>query len=334
VKPKRLVQSVVGSVAEWPVFRPVVRKAALGCVNVVYYHYIGPSCSYYAEFYKGCTLDRLRADLTALSKIYQFVPLRRAVEFNNSDEKPAKPYLAVTFDDGFDLNQPELLALFDEFEVKVTTFVITSCLDNQNLMWRNKLSVMRATVSEQTCVKHFNALAASVGSRTVARGGEMMAAASDWDMARKDEWADELWKNCGLPPLRDYLDEHRPYFSWDGLRSWMARGHSVGLHTRTHPRCSRLKPGDVDGEITSPAKELKQKLGLDWLPFSYPFGDRLPRQIEEQLARKGAFDCAFGIEGFSKQRTPNHRLERQEMELAGAGWSVFGKAMLGLGRAA
>ena len=283
-----------------------------------------------AEFYKGCTLERLRADLAALATVYQFAPLQRAVEFNNADERPARPYLAVTFDDGFDLNQPEFLALFDEFGVKVTTFVITSCLDNQNLMWRNKLSVIRAKVDEQTYVKKFNALAAKVGGRTLSHGGEMMLATHQWDMARKDEWADQLWQDCGLPPLREYLEEHRPYFSWDGLRSWLARGHSVGCHTKTHPRCSRLKPGDADGEIGAPARELKAKLGLNWLPFSYPFGDRLPRQTEEELFKQGAFDCAFGIEGFAKQHTPNHRLERQEMELTGAGWSVFGKAMLGL----
>jgi len=331
VKAKALVQSLAGCVTACPVFWPLVRRLSLGRVNVIYYHYVGASCSYYKEFYKGCTVERLRRDLAALSKVYEFVPLQRAVELNGGAEAPAAPCLAVTFDDGFDLNKKELQQLFDEFGVKVTTFVITSCLDNKNLMWRNKLSVIRATVEEEKYVPKYNALAAKVGRRQISRGSEMMAAASEWDMALKDELADQLWKDCGLPPLRDYLDEHQPYFTWDGLRSWIKRGHSVGFHTRTHPRCSQVKPGDLNDEIIVPAKELKEKLGLDWLPFSYPFGDRFPRQTEEELFKNGVFDSAFGIEGFAERHTPNHRLERQEMELAGAGWSVFGKAMLGLG---
>ncbi len=102
--------------------------------------------------------------------VYQFAPLQRAVEFINADERPAQPYLAVTFG-GFDQNQPEFLALFDEFGVKVTTFVITSKLDNQNLMWRNPLSGIRPQVDEQTYVKKLTAPPPKLvpASRTVAK---------------------------------------------------------------------------------------------------------------------------------------------------------------------
>ena len=40
-----------------------------------------------------------------------------------------------------------------------------------------------------------------------------------WDMARKDELADALWAACDMPPLSEFLDEHRPYFTADGLRA-------------------------------------------------------------------------------------------------------------------
>ena len=55
-----------------------------------------------------------------------------------------------------------------------------------------------------------------------------------WDMGRKDELADALWAACDMPPLAEYLDEHRPYFTAEALARWRRRRPRVGLHTR-HP---------------------------------------------------------------------------------------------------
>jgi peptidoglycan/xylan/chitin deacetylase (PgdA/CDA1 family) len=236
--------------------------------------------------------------------------------------------MAVTFDDGFNLNRRELIQIFQDYGIKITSFVITSCIDNKNLMWRNKLSVVRSSVPESVYVSKYNELMLKMGYRTIESGRELMSASLEWEMSRKDELADELWSKCGLPPIEGYLKEHEPYFTWDGLKEWIEHGHSVGFHTHTHPLCSRLASEDIEEEIVKPASELRRKLGLSSLAFSYPFGDRFQPAKERELFDRGVFDCAFGIEGAARCNSLNYRLERAGVESEGVLWPVFGKSLL------
>jgi len=149
-----------------------------------------------------------------------------------------------------------------------------------------------------------------------------------WDMARKDELADALWAACDMPPLREFLDEHRPYFTADGLATWLADGHAVGLHSATHPDCSRLDADGVRVEILDPARRLCTDLGQASVAFSYPFGRRCGPAQSRLLAEAGLLDCALGIRGCSPGGTDPLRLERASIE-DDMRFSVYGKAFLG-----
>jgi peptidoglycan/xylan/chitin deacetylase (PgdA/CDA1 family) len=153
-----------------------------------------------------------------------------------------------------------------------------------------------------------------------------------WDMARKDELADALWDACDMPPLAEYLDEHRPYLTREQLATWLADGHSVGLHTATHPDCSRLDADGVRAEILDPARRLSVELGVAPLYFSFPFGRRCRPELEPLLERDGLLGCALGIRGFSPSGTSAMRLERASIE-GDMRFSVYGKAFLDFPRA-
>ncbi len=140
----------------------------------------------------------------------------------------------------------------------------------------------------------------------------------------KDELANTLWSYCRMQPLNEYLEEHRPYFTWSEVDDWIAAGHHVGLHTRSHPRCSRLTRSEAEIEVAAPAADLRRRFSLGFLPFIYPFGDRLTRELEQELFEKDVFDCAFGIRGMSSCGVPPTRLERAGAEEMGARWAVYG----------
>ena len=92
---KRVVTSTFGALSNPLLFKALARRFALGRVNVVYYHYVGDTVSYYGEFYRGCTVERFRRDLEALRKVFEIVPLTKVVEFNLGMHAPQIPYLAV-----------------------------------------------------------------------------------------------------------------------------------------------------------------------------------------------------------------------------------------------
>jgi peptidoglycan/xylan/chitin deacetylase (PgdA/CDA1 family) len=321
-----MVKRGLGRVAASPPLRRRTRASFADRVNVVYYHYVGEPQSYYADFYSGTTLERLDRDLTRLARWFEFAPLASVVA--REPRRSARPALAVTFDDGFDLIAPGALDVLERHGVSATTFVMTSCVGNVDLMWRNKLSAVRATVGDAACLRAYNELATRFAIEPLADASGLMTASARWPLSAKGEFADALWQACDMPPLDAFLAEHRPYLTWDGLREWIDRGHTVGHHTHTHPYCARLDDAGVQAEIVEPARVLRERLGLDWLPFSYPFGSRLDRAVERELYEAGVFDCALGIEGFAPAGTPNYRLERAAAEHQ-LEFEVFARACAG-----
>jgi peptidoglycan/xylan/chitin deacetylase (PgdA/CDA1 family) len=263
-----------------------------------------------------------------LNRVMDFASLTEVMDSNHAKAPKTRPIVAVTFDDGFDLNRSSVMEILARYGVCATTFVITSCIDNENLMWRHKLSAVCSLAPEETCVAEYNVIADRLCLPRIGSSSRLMRAASGWDMKAKDMLATELWERCKLPSLEEYLSVHKPYFSWDGLREWLARGHSVGFHTHSHPYCSRLRREELESELIEPAQKLRDKLELKNVCLSYPFGDRLPAELENELFAQGKFAAFFGIGGLTRKGTSNQKLERVAAERDGVPGAVFTRSLL------
>ena len=329
---KNLVHSAALSDAAGFLVRPLLVRSWHGTINVVYYHYVGTAQPHYSAFYRGCTVEKFSNDLRILSQIFDFVPLAEALR-GSPRTQHGRPKLALTFDDGFDLRKGGAMEVLERFGVKATTFVMTAAVGNHMLMWRCVLSAIEALVPEPVWRREYLELAACNGLPPLPENQTLLqATCNQWSMERKDELAAELWKRCSLPPIENYLAENKPYFDWDGLKEWLGAGHSVGFHTHTHPFCSRLRSADLECELIRPAVQLKQRLGLEDMCLSYPFGDPLPPVLERALFEKGLFKAIFGTNGFSPRGTLNARLGRLSMEDCNVEKQLLSERLLALRR--
>jgi peptidoglycan/xylan/chitin deacetylase (PgdA/CDA1 family) len=297
--------------------------------KIVYAHYVGAPAPHLSAFAPAISPEQLDADLTALGRHFVFAPLRAVLADDGT--VASSRHLAVTFDDGFDLVASGAVEVLEAHGVSATTFVLTEYLDNRGLMWRNKLSAIMALRSADRYVPAYNALMARIGFPPIGGPSELMRASFAWELERKDELADLLWAACDMPPLGEFLEEHRPYFTRKCLARWLAGGHDVGLHTATHPDCSRLGADGVRAEVLEPARRLCSELGRPTVTFSYPFGRRCRPAQGRLLAESGLIECALGIGGFSRRGTNPFSLERASIE-RDMRFSVYGKAFLGFPR--
>jgi peptidoglycan/xylan/chitin deacetylase (PgdA/CDA1 family) len=57
------------------------------------------------------------------------------------------------------------------------------------------------------------------------------------------------------------------------IRDWLAAGHQIGSHTRTHPRLTQISPAAAREEIGASKKKLEDRFGIAVQHFCYPYGD-------------------------------------------------------------
>jgi peptidoglycan/xylan/chitin deacetylase (PgdA/CDA1 family) len=103
-----------------------------------------------------------------------------------------------------------------------------------------------------------------------------------------DGWLDNL--TAALPVLRDHgfsatvfmitarTRQGAPANRWDDclsadeLREWRDAGMSVGSHTHTHPKLSKLNDGDARRELQLSREALEEVLGAAPAWLAYPYG--------------------------------------------------------------
>lgn len=322
---KAMAKTIIGKMAQMPLARIATRRNLLKSTNIIYYHYFGEP-SVFSDDYEDCSIEKFEADLRVIKKHFDFVPLASVLENHLSGRDINRPQIALTFDDGFDMFRNGVADVLDVHGIKATAFLTTACVDNKHLMWINKLTAIRK-LRPNSSGAQYDALMRRAGLFPAGDRSFTDAAMKTWPMYQKEELADELWQMCDMPALEEFLSEHRPYFTWRDIEIWIKRGHSIGLHTRTHPMCEYIDEEFAEQEIKSPSKLLKDRFALPMLTLAYPFGSRLNPTLERKLYDEGHFDFAFGIKGFSPRGAEPYTMERISGE-AELEFSLFGRPFL------
>lgn len=81
------------------------------------------------------------------------------------------------------------------------------------------------------------------------------------------------------------------------VREWMAAGHEIGAHTRTHPRLSRIPLKQAREEIFGSKKSLEDRFGVPIRHFCYPYGDCSPgvRDLVQEAGYATAVTLVPGV---------------------------------------
>ena len=305
-----LAGQAIGGAGGWSLARGFYRRR----VSIVCYHGVYDRGDSRGRIFGGVPLAHFRADMAILARRFDVVDLDTLLAFNRAGEDAGRPLLAVTFDDGLELGRSGAVDILAELGIVATMFVTTGCIGNCDLLWQHKLLAIAEHRGDRF-VAAFNNLVRATGSgRPIAAADRLFDSLRSWPAGRKDEWAAELWQRCDMPPVEAFLTETRPYVDWDDLAHWLAAGHGIGCHSRSHPLCHRLTDAEIEAEIIAPADALRRRFGLASMPFAYPFGERLPPDREAAVAKRGRLSCMLGTGGLSRRGMAPWRLERADID--------------------
>ena len=293
--------------------------------GILLYHYAGKQVPYYGFSKPTLSLGDFETDIKFLKQYFEFVSLADVLKSSNPERQNKKPKIAMTFDDGFDIVSSGALGLLEKHEIPVTFFLISGCIGNRAMMWRHKISAIISERGEGVFTEKYIALLE--GNRQVgfSRTQELLDdCLQNLKTHEKDEFVDALWKISDMPPIDDYLALHHPYLDETQISELINNGHTIGLHSKTHPHFKDIKLRQILYEVVKPAGWLKRRFGVTHMPFSYPFGWRMRPEFEKLLVKEGILSCILGVSGISRKSCPPWRLERADCE-KGIGFSVFGK---------
>src|SRR5262249_55942278 len=78
------------------------------------------------------------------------------------------------------------------------------------------------------------------------------------------------------------------------IRQLLDAGMSVGSHTVSHPKLSKMPADDAWIEISRSRDDLESRLGAPIWSIAYPFGGTDSVSLRElQMAEQAGYDCAF-----------------------------------------
>ncbi len=202
----------------------------------------------------------------------------------------------LTFDDGLADHAETVLPILEERGLRGVFFVPGVILSSHRLLWAHALHLLLSTLDEQTLERELlGYLAEHVGNRF-----ETGATPSDWvasvDMAAAR--ALDHYESPGRARLKYLLTMTVPvdlriaavdalfqrhigssaqwarhwYLGWDELARMQSSGHTISAHGYLHEPYTRLTPAQRRDDLRRVAAILRDGLGPDIRPFSYPYG--------------------------------------------------------------
>lgn len=107
------------------------------------------------------------------------------------------------------------------------------------------------------------------------------------------------------------------------VREWLSAGHTIGAHTRTHPRLTQIPLVDARAEIRDSKRILEDAFGVPIRHFCYPFGDWNPA-VRDAVAEAGFESACTTVPGLNRPAGSPWELRRLTARHATRKWRQLG----------
>lgn len=298
------------------------KKGEAPRVLAVMYHYVRdadplplPDCGGPFDGIKSLSTADFTAQLDALCRTMEPIDWPRLYAWvAGRASLPSRCFL-LTFDDGLTDHVSAVAPRLEERGLRGAFFVPGSVLTSHRLLAPHANHLLLATLGEERVVRALAEYLEACGSANGWHEEARALAEAPADAAAMGHHQQPLrarlkqFLTMRLPiSLRDaamasIFERHigstarwakHWYLGWKDLRRLVSAGHTVGGHGFAHEPLARLTEEEVMTDVRRSAEVLREGLGPDPRPFSYPYGS-VPRCYREALAA-GGFVHAFTIE--------------------------------------
>ena len=238
----------------------------------VFYHSVSDQrLPYIQHLYPPEPVSRFEAALRYIKQHYHPVTDADVLAHRIEGKSLPSRALHLSFDDGFAECYTVARQLLQQHGIPCTFFVTSGWVDNQNMFYRNKVSLCVESVSQlphDAARMVFTSLNNAVDTK--------LTSTHDFEVWIKslephdEPVIDMAAKMLGID-TRDYLQNQKPYMTREQIRELHDAGFTIGAHSRSHTKLSLLSPDQIEDEIVESARFVQEITGADRVPFSFPY---------------------------------------------------------------
>jgi len=290
-------------------------KLAISYPLVPYYHIVSDDDVVHLKYlYSYKTPQEFRGDIDFLLKHFEPIDLIELLNYvKNGSPLPKRSFL-LTFDDGFreihDIVAPILL----EKGLSATFFLNSAFIDNKNLFYKHKASILVAYF-EQNPQDKITGVIKDVLKKYTVKFTNLPDVLLSLELHQKAV-IDEIAQFVGYD-FDDYLSKNKPYLTTDQINHLLGQGFTIGAHSIDHPNYSLLNLQEQLFQTLTSVEHLKGRFHIDYAVFSFPHGDfNLPKIFFNSLNDSNKLDLTFGNCGFIRDECAMN-IQRMNFEKPG-----------------
>ncbi|QGM99249.1 polysaccharide deacetylase family protein [Methylocystis parvus] len=257
-------------------------------------------------------LDNLLGHLRARG--YEILSLDAALGRLRGEESTGRPFVALTFDDGYRDLVEHALPILERRRAPFTAYVTAGFADRAARLWWLEM---------EQAMRRLSRVEIDVGGRRIMRdcatAAEKSAAFGEIYWAIRDGGEAQLLEVAAALTAQAGVDSQaltaEACLDW-GAIAGLARHElaTIGAHSLTHPRLAKLDEGAARREMAESRDRIAQETGVTPTHFCYPVGDATSAGAREfRLAATLGFESAVTTRPgmiFPEHRRHLHALPR------------------------
>jgi peptidoglycan/xylan/chitin deacetylase (PgdA/CDA1 family) len=225
-------------------------------------------------------------------------------------DRPEKPLLAITFDDGQLDNHRHARAVLADHGVHASFFVVANATEHNETLWHDRVAYALTALLRQDMPRAAAILSAvGVAIRQDDTVVDAVARAKLMTPEVREAFVTKIEAAVG--------GAARPH--WDGMMSWQelkelhAVGHEIGSHSRSHAILPLVSDAQLQDEISGSRAQLRERLGFEIESFCYPTGD-CDERVAAAVERAGYRHAVTTQYGVNPPGTSHYLWKRCDMQ--------------------
>lgn len=242
-------------------------------------------------------IKQFEQDLDYFLKYFQFVNWQEFKDFIKGNFKPRKKIALLTFDDGLREFYDVVLPVLERKGIYAVNFINPEFVDNKNLMFRCKASLLIETVKKKS---NLNPQIFSIIKTKENTISEILKISY-----LQQNLLDQLAEILEID-FNSFLNQQKPYMTLHQLKSVTEKGFGISSHSWDHPLYNELTINQQLESCNRTFDYLKQNDFL-YESFAFPFTDfGVEKAFFDQLFRNPELFCSFGSAGIKLDSVPQN----------------------------